>query len=208
LIAIYKLIKLDKKQAKSKYDLVTEIENRWSPRSFSSKEITDDELKTLFDAARWAASSNNYQPWRFMWARNGSEGWDKIFKCLAEFNQNWISAGKPKILVLAAYKKKFDNGKENFHALHDLGLAVGNLSIQAQSMNIGIHQMAGVDWKKAHQVFDIPDGYHIATAIAIGHYGGDPSVLSEDLEKSEKGERSRKSIEEILTEGKFDLDQS
>lgn len=191
------------KEANTNYKLVKEIEERWSPRVFSEKEISDEEMMKLFDAARWAASSNNYQPWRFMWARKGSEAWNKIFDCLAEFNQGWV--GNASILILTAYKKQFDNGKENFHALHDLGLSVGNLSIQAQSMGIALHQMAGVDWKKAHQKFNIPDGFHITTAIAVGYYGGDPSALSEDLMKSEVGPRSRKKLEKIVSQNEFKL---
>ncbi|WP_235297365.1 nitroreductase family protein [Portibacter marinus] len=192
---------MNSKTANSKYDLVTEIENRWSPRSFSSETISDEEMMKLFDAARWAASSNNYQPWRFMWARKGTETWDKIFNCLSDFNQKWVNNAT--ILILTAYKEQFDNGKENFHALHDLGLAVGNMSIQAQSQGIALHQMAGVDWKKAHEVFEIPDGYHITTAIAVGLYGGDPSVLPEDLAETETKERSRKDLSQIVKENTF-----
>lgn len=194
---------MNNKKANTEYTLVKEIEERWSPRAFSSDEIPEKEIHQIFEAARWAASSNNYQPWRFMWTRKGSETWDKVFNCLSDFNQKWVNNAT--VIILTAYKKQFDSGKENFHALHDLGLAVGNMSVQAQALNIGLHQMAGVDWQKAHEVFNIPEGYHVTTAIVAGYYGGDPSVLPEDLEKSERSERSRKDLTSILFKDSFNL---
>lgn len=194
---------MNNKSANTSIELLKEIANRWSPRAFSQNEIPDEEVMQLFEAARWAASSMNYQPWRFMWTRKGTETWDKVFNLLSDFNQKWV--GNATILILTAYKEEFDNGKMNFHALHDLGLAVGNLSIQAQALGIGLHQMAGVNWKKAHEVFNIPEGYHVTTALALGYYGGDPSVLPEDLEKSEKGSRSRNPLEKMVSKDSFIL---
>ncbi|GLR16940.1 nitroreductase family protein [Portibacter lacus] len=191
------------KTANSKYELSKDIANRWSPRVFSDKEITLTQIETLFEAARWAPSSNNGQPWRFMYTLKGTEAYDKAFSCLAEFNQSWV-ANAP-ILVLTAYKKTFDNGKENFHALHDLGLAVSNLSLQAQSMGIAVHQMAGVNWRKAHEVYNIPEDFHVTTAIAIGYYGGDVQKLPEELQKAEVAERQRISLSKIVNEGTFNL---
>ncbi len=94
-------------------------------------------------------------------------------------------------LALTAYKEKNDEGKENFHALHDLGLCLGNLTVQAQYMDIGVHHMAGVNWKKAQDVFNVPEGYHITTAIALGYYGGDLESLPDDLQKKETAQRQR-----------------
>jgi hypothetical protein len=84
-----------------------------------------------------------------------------------------------------------ENGKENFHALHDLGLCLGLMTVQAQYMGVGIHHMAGVDWKKAEQVFEVPQGFHISTAIAMGFYGGELSTLPKDLQQEETAERKR-----------------
>lgn len=178
----------DTKRADTTYPILDVLKDRWSPRVFSSMEPSDFELRQLFEAARWAASSNNIQPWRFIIARKGTSTYGKMFDCLAEFNQGWVDSP---VLVLAGYKKTSPSGKENFHALHDLGLALGNLSIQAQSMGLALHHMAGLDWQKAHEIFEVPEDYHIATAIAIGFYGGHPEKLPEDLQEAERSERQR-----------------
>jgi nitroreductase len=174
------------------------IQNRWSPRVFQQKPVAEEELFQLFEAARWAASSNNEQPWRFIYAYNGTAEFQKMLDCLSEFNQTW--AGLASVLILTAIKEKFDSGKENYHALHDLGLAMGNFSVQAQSMGIGVHQMAGVTWQKAHEMFQVPAGYHVATAVAVGYFGGDTDQLPEDLASKENNPRSRRALEEIVFE--------
>ncbi len=168
---------------------------------FSAKAIGREDLKILLEAARWAPSSSNAQPWRFIYAFKGSRGYDRIFSCLSDFNQKWVKNAP--ILLLTAIQEKFDSGKDNYHALHDLGLAVGIMTVQAESMGIALHQMAGVDWKKAHDVFDVPEGFHVATAIAIGYYGGDPSELPDDIEKMETKGRERKPLAAIAAEGKW-----
>ncbi len=187
------------KTADADHPIRKEIAQRWSPRMFDDEGISPEKIESLLEAARWAPSSNNQQPWRFIYAFRGSDGYDKIFDCLSEFNQKWVRNAP--VLVLTAYQEKFGSGKDNFHALHDLGLAVGNITFQAQNMGIALHQMAGVNWKKAHEVFNVPDGYHVATAIAIGYYGGDPSNLPDDLKKLELKERTRKPLDEIASEG-------
>jgi nitroreductase len=185
----------DVKEANTNYPILQLLKDRWSPRVFTETEPTEQELRQLFEAARWSASSYNQQPWRFIVARKGSDTYQKIYDLLSDFNQSWVDSP---VLVLCAYKKTFDNGKENFHALHDLGLCIGNLSIQAQSMGIALHQMAGVDFEKAKEVFEIPDDYHVATSISIGFYGGNPEDLKDDLEKQERQARERKPQAEFV----------
>jgi nitroreductase len=177
------------------------LAHRWSPRMFSDQTIGREEMKVLLEAARWAASSNNEQPWRFVYSFKGSQAYEKIFNCISDFNQKWVRNAP--VLILTAYKEKFDSGKENFHALHDLGLAIGNMSLQATSMGIALHSMAGVDWQKAQKVFGVPDGFHVTTAIAIGYYGGDPSDMPEDLVKMEHKIRQRKQLAAIASEEKW-----
>lgn len=189
------------KSANTEYVIHELLRDRWSPRMFSGEEITDDDLNTLFEAARWAPSSNNLQPWRFICLRKGTPEYDKAFDCLAEFNQRWV--GNAPVLILTAYKEKTPKGMDNFHAPHDLGLAVANLSIQAQAMGIAIHQMAGLNWKKAQEVFNVPEGFHITTAIAVGFYGGDPDELDDELKKSELKERKRKPVSEFVGNGQW-----
>lgn len=189
------------KAAKTDYPILDSLRERYSPRVFAPKNIDERTLHILMEAVRWSASSSNEQPWRFMYAYKDTPAWQKMFPLLSESNRKWV--GNAPLLVLAAYKEQFDNGKENFHALHDLGLALGNMTAQAQSMGIAVHHMAGVDWKKSHEVFGVPKGYHVATAIAIGYYGGDPAILSEDMKKTELAPRKRKPQDEFLFEGKW-----
>lgn len=181
-------IALDK-IAKNDHEIYALIKQRYSPRIFRDKELSEKDMKRLFEAVRWSASSYNWQPWRFIYAHKGSETYTKIKECLSDFNQKW--APNAPVLVLTAYKENNPDGKENFHALHDLGLSLGNMSIQAEYMGIGLHHMAGVDWKKAQKDFNVPDGYHITTAMAIGYYGGSLEDLPADLQKQETAKRKR-----------------
>ena len=187
-------IALDK-IAQNDYEIYALIKQRYSPRIFDDKSLTDQDINRLFEAVRWSASCYNWQPWRFIYANKGSDAYDKIVDCLSEFNQSW--AKNAPLLLLTAYKKENPDGKENFHALHDLGLSLGNMAVQAEYMGIGLHHMAGVDWKKAHEVFEVPKGYHITTAIAAGYYGGNLNDLPEDLQDAEVAERNRKPQQEF-----------
>lgn len=189
------------KTANNKYTIHKLIKDRWSPRMFDSAPVSDDDLNSLFEAARWAASSSNLQPWRFMVFRKGTSSYERAFACLADFNQRWV--GNAPVLLFTAYKEKTPKGKDNFHALHDLGLSVANLSLQAQAMGIAVHQMAGIDWQEAQKEFNVPDGYHISTAIAVGYYGGDPDQLDDELKEMEFSERKRKPISSFVGVGEW-----
>lgn len=189
------------KIAKTDYRISPLLATRWSPRQFSDKAITREQMHQLLEAARWAASSGNGQPWRFMYTFKGTKEYDLLVDHLSDWNKKWVSNAP--VLMLTAYKKEFDNGKVNFHAMHDLGLSVGNLTFQAAQMELAVHSMAGVDWKKAHDTYRIPEGYHITTAIAIGYYGGDVSVLPADMQKTEIAERERILQSDFAAEGKW-----
>ena len=129
-----------------------------------------------------------------------------MLECLSEFNQKW--AKNAPVLILSAYKEKTKEGDENFHALHDLGLSLGNMTVQAQYMGIALHHMAGVDWKKAQEVFNVPDGYHITTAIAVGYYGGDLDNLNDDLREQEMEERERMPQDEFAFENEWEASKT
>lgn len=191
-----------KKEAKTEYQLLSHIENRWSPRIFSEIPISNNDIKILLEAGKWAASSFNLQPWRIIWGSKGSVAYDTIFNCLNEFNQTW--AKNAPLLLATAYDTKKPDGKENFHALHDVGLFMGNLGIQAQSMGIGVHHMAGFDFKKAKNDFQFPNQYHIATIVALGFYGGSAEDLDDELQEQELNRnRERKSINEFAFNGTY-----
>lgn len=185
----------------TEYPISANIKNRWSPRSFSNAPITEQQVKTLLEAGRWAPSASNIQPWRIVWGIKGTEVYDRIFNCLDDFNQQW--AGNAQVLWLNAFKKTMvKNEKENFHALHDLGLFMGNVINQAESMDIAAHQMAGLRFKDAQKEFKFTDDYHVATAVAFGYYEGDVDQLPDDLKKQELKEvRNRKSQSEFAFNG-------
>lgn len=176
------------------------IKKRWSPRAFLPDVPDRAELFQLFEAARWAASSFNEQPWYFILARQDDEAFDRMVECLSEGNKKW--APKAPVLMLTVAKTFFErNGKDNRHAYHDLGLAMGNMSIQASSMDLYIHQMAGFDTEKARELFEIPKGYDPVAMVAIG-YLGDPSTLPEDLQAKE-GRKDRRVLENTVFHGSW-----
>ncbi len=189
------------KKANTDHEIFPLLQMRWSPRTFSDTPIPEEELLRLFEAARWSASSFNRQPWRFIYAIKGTEAYRSILDCLSEFNKQWASSAP--VLLLTAYKEHTEEGDKNFHALHDLGLSLGNMGVQAEHMGIAMHHMAGLDWEKAQEVFSVPEGFHITTAIAVGYYGGDIDSLSEDLREQELQERQRKPIASFAFKGQW-----
>ena len=168
---------------------------RWSPRAFDERLVEADTLRTLFEAARWAPSSSNEQPWRFIVATKDRETeWNRLFSCLVEGNQKW--AFRAPVLVLSVAHMNFgDDGKPNRHAFHDTGLAAENLVLQATASGLVAHQMAGFDVEKARVDLRIPAGYEPVAMIAIG-YPGNPDSLPERLRERELRPRSRRPIGE------------
>ncbi|MCR9143607.1 MAG: nitroreductase family protein [bacterium] len=178
------------------------IQTRRSLRSFADKNVDAETLRTLFEAARWAASCFNEQPWRFVYAtREEPAEFERLLACLVEFNQAWAKAAPVLMLTLAA--KSFEkNGKANRHAEHDLGLALGNLSLQAASLGLHVHEMAGFDAAQAAQDLGVPPEYTVVSMATIG-YPGDPQNLSEALREKEAAPRTRKALSEIVFRGGF-----
>ncbi|MEH6657290.1 nitroreductase family protein [Leeuwenhoekiella marinoflava] len=184
------------------YDVMETIKTRWSPRAFDDVPVSESEVKQLLEAGRWASSSYNQQPWRIIYGIKGDAVYDRILDCLIPFNQDW--AKNAQALLVTAYKKTNFDGDAYFHALHDLGLFMGNLVIQANHNGIAVHQMGGIDQEKAHKEFGFTSDFGIATAVAIGRYGGDPDQLSEDLKEQELEKmRERKKLEEFAFNGNF-----
>ena len=173
------------------------LQKRWSPRAFSEQMVEPEKLCILFEAARWAASSFNEQPWSFIVAtKDNRDRYDRLLSCLAEFNQLWAQSAP--ILMLSVAKLSFEkNGKENRHAFYDVGSALANLAIQATALDMFIHQMAGFDVEKARSLFDIPQGYEPVTAIAVG-YPGDSQTLPEKLYQREVAPRTRKPLSNFV----------
>ncbi len=172
---------------------------RWSPRSFSGREISGEHLALIFEAARWAASAFNDQPWRFLVGARGSETYNKIFAALSEFNQKWAKSAP--VLVLGAARTKFSHDDtENGYALYDLGAAASYLTLQAASLGIAAHQMAGFDHEKAQESLGIPKEFVLGAAIAFG-YQDEPEKLGDQvLIEREVAPRSRKALGEFVFE--------
>jgi nitroreductase len=172
------------------------IRRRWSPRTYADKEIPAAELERLFEAARWAASSSNEQPWRFLVGRRGDETYQKIFNALVEFNQSWAKSAP--VLVLSVAKKSFSaKGTPNAYGMHDTGAATATLALQATADGLHTHSMAGFDREQARASFAIPSDYEIGAVTAIGYFG-DPTSLPEHLQKMEVSPRQRKPLEEFV----------
>lgn len=190
------------KPAPTEHDVHELIRKRWSPRAFSSKIVSDGELRSLFEAARWAASCFNEQPWRFIVTRRENQAeFDRLLSCLSENNQRWAKGAA--VLMLSVASQAFaKNAKPNRHSLHDVGLAAAQLTLQATALGLAVHQMAGFSTERARELFAIPDVLEPVAAIAIG-YPGNPDELSEDLRERELGERSRKPQSEFVFAGKW-----
>jgi nitroreductase len=170
---------------------------RWSPRSFSDREVRPDDLARVFEAARWTASSSNEQPWRFLVGTRGSEAYKKIFDSLVPFNQTW--AAKAPVLILGVAKTKFShNDTPNRVALYDLGAAASYLTLQATALGLATHQMAGFDPDAARKAFGVPEDFLIGAVIALG-YQDEPSALpNEKFRSQETAPRQRKPLKDFV----------
>ena len=191
-----------RKPAVLDHDIHPLLRERYSPRAFNGQPLAEGVLRQLLEAARWAASCFNEQPWRFIVAtRQDGDAFDAMLGCLAEANQSWArNAGA--LLITVARTTFSRNDKPNRHALHDVGLAVGALSMQAQALGVWLHQMAGFSADKARETYGIPEGYEPVTAIAIG-YGGDPSTLPDGLRERELAPRTRHGQAELVFSGSW-----
>ena len=172
------------------------ILQRWSPRAFSHKPVPRHDLRRIFEAARWAASSYNEQPWRFLVGHKGDSTYQKIFDSLVEFNQSWARSAP--VLILSAASKNFaHNGTPNSYAIHDTGAATAYIALQATALGLHTHSMAGFDHGKARAAFDIPGTYDIGAVTALG-YLGDVDDLPEGLLERELASRDRKPLHDIV----------
>jgi nitroreductase len=178
------------------------IRERWSPRAFSDKPIPAELLRSLFEAARWAPSSSNEQPWAFVVARKDEvEAHSRLLGTLVEFNQAW--AKHAPLLGIAVSALAFArNGNANRNAFYDTGAAMAYLTVEATTRGLFVHQMAGFDHGKASEVLAIPTGWEPIAAFVVG-YPGDPQTLPETLREREMAERTRKPLKEFVMSGRW-----
>jgi nitroreductase len=179
------------------------IANRWSPCAFADRHVAMEDLASLFEAARWAPSSYNEQPWRYLVAtKDNPNDFARLLSCLEPGNQAWAKTAPVLALGCTATTSAKD-GKPNRAAMHDLGLAAGNICLQASALGLFVHQMLGILTDKAREVFHIPDGVDPLTGIAIG-YLGDPNAMPENLKKRDLTPRNRKSLREFVFTGEWE----
>jgi nitroreductase len=175
------------------------LADRRSTLAFSPRMLEPEILASLLEAARWAPSSMNEQPWRFIVAtkRNQSD-FERLLSCLVEFNIQW--AEHAPVLLLSVARLTFEStGKPNRHALHDVGHAMANLTFQAMVSGLSVHQAAGFDVERARNEFSIPYDYEPVTVAAIG-YPGSSASLHEKLRKKDSSPRRRKPLTDLVFE--------
>ena len=178
------------------------IRNRWSPRAFSDKPVPPEVLRSLFEAARWAPSSNNEQPWAYIVAtKDDKENFERSLGSLIEFNATW--AKKAPVLAIAVAELAFaKNSAPNRNAQYDVGAASLQLAIEATARGLVVHQMAGFDPESAREAYGVPQGWEPIAAMAIG-YPGDATSLPEPYQTRERAPRTRKPIREFVMSGQW-----
>lgn len=178
------------------------LRDRHSPRAFSDQPVDAAALRALLEAARWAPSAFNDQPWTFLLAtRDDAEGFARLLGGLVPFNQAWAQRAGALVVCLTRRTYRHD-GSPHAHARHDLGLAVAQLTVQATALGLCVHQMAGIDSDHLRAECAIPDGWDVVSALAVGH-PGDPAALPEALAERERAPRVRRPQAEFVFGARF-----
>jgi len=185
------------KRAATDHPILRTLAERWSPYGFDDRSVSEADLRSLFEAARWAASSYNEQPWSYLMAgRENAPEFARLLSCLAESNQVW--ARMAPVLVLSVVNLRFaKNNQDNRAAVHDLGLAAGNLVVEATTRGLSVHQMIGILPERAREIYQIPEHYEAWTAMAIG-YKADPSSLPDAFKERDLAARQRKPLNKFV----------
>lgn len=191
------------KHAKPDHPVLEPIAQRWSPYAYEPRPVERQKLMQCLEAARWAASSYNEQPWSLIVAeRSDTAAFNKMLSVLVPGNQEWArNAG---VLILTVVKRHFSrNNSPNRVCEHDIGLMAGNLVLQATALGLAAHQMAGVELSKARQVYQIPEGHDPLTAIALGYPAGPGSSVDLKLAERDATPRARKPLREFVFGDRF-----
>jgi nitroreductase len=190
------------KKAATDHPILQVLAERWSPYGFEDRSVSEADLHSLFEAARWAASSYNEQPWNYLVAtREKPQEFGRLLSCLVEANQAWAKAAP--VLVLGIVRLQFaKNNQDNRAAVHDLGLAAGNLVAEATARGLSVHQMIGILPDKAREIYQIPEHFEAWTAMAIG-YKADPAKLPDTLKERDLAPRQRKPLSEFVFTGQW-----
>ena len=193
---------MNTKKAVTDYPILPILAERWSPYGFEDRPVSETDLCSLFEAARWAASSYNEQPWNYLvGTRENSAEFGRLLSCLVEANQAWAKAAP--VLVLGIVSLRFSrNNQDNRAAVHDLGLAAGNLLAEATTRGLSVHQMIGILPDKARELYQIPEHFEAWTAMAIG-YKADPTKLPDALRERDMAPRQRKPLNKFVFTGRW-----
>jgi len=181
------------------YPILTLFLERWSPRAFSDAPVTEEQLLTLLEAARWAPSASNLQPWRFVYGLRGEAEFETLLSLLIPFNEGWAKNAGALIFVTSV--TSFDGQRQNLTHSFDAGAAWMSLALQARSLGLVAHGMAGIEYEKAPLILNLPENLKVEAAIAVG-YQGDPETLPESLKKRETPSQ-RQPLSAIAFRGRF-----
>jgi nitroreductase len=191
------------KDARPDHPIQPVLARRWSPYVFADTEVSPTDICAILEAARWAPSSYNEQPWRYLLARRSDpQRFEKLLSCLVEANQAWAKH-VPVLLVGVAMLTFSRNGKPNKAALHDLGLASGNICVEATARGLFVHQMIGILPERVRELYRLPDGSEALTALALGHLGAGNGV-DEALRTRDRTPRSRRPLAAFVFEDAWD----
>lgn len=195
-----------RRQVDTRYPVLPALLDRWSPRSFADRQPADEALGSIFEAARLAPSAHNSQPSRFMLGRRGQGTmFQRLFDCLDPHNQEWAHAA-PVLVLASVARRRFSVVTGEFvaypHGLHDLGLAIMSMIVQAQALDLHCHPLAAFDTERAQAEFAIPPLYLPAMILAIGHLGL-ADALPADLRTKETARRTRRTLEELVFEDEW-----
>ena len=190
---------LTSRKADTTAPLIHPLVERWSPRAYDpTAEVSTDVLRTILEAARWAPSANNTQPWRFIVARRGTQAFTTVHDALMGFNQAWADSAA--VLIVNIAETADAEGKPRPWARYDLGQAVAHLTVQAQHEGLHTHQMGGFDGARIAQAFGLAEHLEVVSITAIGVLG-DVDALPEPLREREVAPRLRKPLDELVVAG-------
>ena len=191
-----------RKRAATDHAILDLIASRWSPYAFTDRAVSNNDLLSLFEAARWAPSSHNEQPWSYLVATRDQPGeFERLLSCLVETNQAWAKFA-PALAIGCTSLNFTRNGRPNAAALHDLGLASANLVLEATARGLAVHQMIGILPERAREIYGIPADVQPLTGLAVG-YAGDPATLPEQLRGRDLAPRTRKPLASFVFGAKW-----
>ncbi|NGX47746.1 MAG: malonic semialdehyde reductase RutE [Chlamydiae bacterium] len=176
------------------------ILNRWSPRSMTGEAMTDEELMPLFEAARWAPSSFNSQPWRILYAKRDTPEWELFYNLLIDFNKQWCQNASA-LVVMVSHDNFEKNNKPSITHSYDTGAAWMAIALEGNARGYVVHGMSGFDFEKARQILEVPEGYTVEAMAAIGKRAP-KDKLSAEMQQAE-APSTRKPLSEIIINGKF-----